>query len=117
MGTRKLIEDISYERNVIIDLYVCYYHFLLGQLAGWPSNYTLLRYIGQAEEEGKEILTADDLRELFPNDSAFRRFWASYEKPCTIESTGNDESDIEVKELLLQMQTQMRRMEMQLAQK
>lgn len=109
------------------DLYLCYYNPLLGHFLGWPSSHSLLRYIGQAEEEGKDILTPDDLRGLFPSDSSLRRFLASYEKTCTIEVTDSDENgseNTELKELLLQMQTQMqmqtkqmRRMEMQLEQK
>ena len=122
-----MIQDISYERNFPIDLYLCYYHPLLGFVLGWPSQYTLLQYIGEAEKQGKDVLTPDDLRVaqvagkvLFPSDKSLRRFLASYEKPCAIEKTDSVETDCErdaLRQLLEQMQAQMQRMELKLAHK
>ena len=112
-----MIEDISYERNFPIDLFLCYYHPLLGIVWGWPSQYELLQYIGEAEKEGKDVLTPDDLRGLFPSDKSLGAFLDSYEKPCTIEKTDGGEGDSKddaIRQLLEQMQAQMQRMELKL---
>jgi len=127
VGTRAMIEDMSYERDFPIDLWLCYYHVFVGLLNGWPSGYALLKYIGKAEDEKKDILTPEDLssargedgKELFPRES-LKSFFAAYEKPCKIvvpDSGEDDSKHNELRDLLEQMQAQMRRMEMQLAQK
>jgi hypothetical protein len=78
MRTRKLIEDITYERFFFIDLWLSFYHPLLGSRLGWPSPPRVLVEMEQLLEKGKTSLTVADIRHLFPSENSAEQFMNAY---------------------------------------